>query len=131
VGDNPGPGWPQYTIPLGVIEMPMCIDRKINVLASDLRERGFDLWHQLRKLVIHDERAALADRHADVAAESEEHVEPVGELLGFDFSRREIPAEAFEKFVATRSGLLGRGRRGEANADQDSCKQMFHGIPQW
>jgi len=58
----------------GVIAMKMSIDNKPEGLIGDPLEGLFYLWSERSELVVHNDNPVLADRNANVAARSFEHV---------------------------------------------------------
>ena len=58
----------------GVIAVKMSIDNKPEGLIGDPLEGLFYLWSERSELVVHNDNPVLADRNANVAARSFEHV---------------------------------------------------------
>ena len=73
-----------------MIIVPMRVDREVDVAAAELADRGEIPRHELRELRVDDQHALRADRHGDVAAEPEQHVEIVADLLGADLGGCEL-----------------------------------------
>ena len=51
-----------------MVEVPMGVDDEIHRAAAKLGNLGFNLGHELRKLIIDDQHAIFADADGDVAA---------------------------------------------------------------
>ena len=103
VRDEPRALGAEHLVAVGVIEVPVRVDREVDGAAAELADRRLVLRHHLRKLVVDDQHAVRADRHEDVAADAEQHVEIVGELLRRDRRR----SERLVEIVELRAG--GRG----------------------
>ena len=85
----------------------MRVDREVDVAAAELADRGEVARHELGKLRVDGQHAVGADGDGDVAAEPEQHVEVVADLLGADLGRRQ---------------LLGRDLRERRRAEQRGRK---------
>ena len=88
--DDPRARRPEHEVAVGVVVVPMRVDREVDVLAAELADRGEIARHELGKLRVDGQHAVRADRDGDVAAEPEQHVEIVADLLGADLGRREL-----------------------------------------
>jgi hypothetical protein len=87
VGDEPSALGAEHLIAVRVIEVPVRVDREVDGPAAELADRRFVLRHHLRELIIDDQHAIRADRRDDVAADAEQHVEALAELLRRDRCR--------------------------------------------
>ncbi len=73
-----------------MVVVPVRVDREVDVLAADRANRRKVARHELRELRVDRQHTVRADRYGDVAAEPEQHVEVVADLLGADLGRREL-----------------------------------------
>ena len=69
--DDPRPRRPEHEVAVGVVIVPMRVDREVDVLAAELANRGEIARHELRELRVDGQHAVRADGDGDVAAEPE------------------------------------------------------------
>ena len=130
VGDDLRAGRAEGEVPLRVVEVPVRIDRVVDGSAPDRLDGGVHLRDHLGELVVHDEHAVFPDGDADVAADPEQHVEVVRDLLRPDLRRLEVPAEPGQQLVE-RHDVVGRGDgQAETRQQANECaSDVLHGFP--
>jgi len=80
----------EHFIAPGVIAVIVRVQNELDRLIGDAFQRFLDLWRQRRELVIDDHDAVFADRDADVASRSLQHIHGSGDLLDLDLHFAEI-----------------------------------------
>ena len=85
VPDDDRAGLPEPFVARHVVEVPVGVQEVSNGAATGCRDGGNDLVVELGELAVDDERAALADEHADVAAGSHQHDDPGRDRNGLHF----------------------------------------------
>ena len=107
VGDDARAGGAESEIAVGVVEVPMRVDGEVHALAADAGDGVAHFGNHLREHVVHDEHALLAHGRGDVAAQAEQHVKPLADLLRGHFGGVEVPTESGQQ-VRLRQRLVRR-----------------------
>ena len=127
VRDDGGAGRAERQVALGVVEVPVGVDGVVDAPAAKPGDGGAHLRHHLREHVVDDQHAVFADGRRDVAADAEQHVQPVAHLLGGDLRAVEAPLEAPEELFEVEDLFLGLPGHCEHGAEQrQRCCDVLH-----
>ena len=125
VRDDAGALGPEVCVVVGVIEVPVCVDHRLDRRAVDRRQGGLQLRPRRLDEPVDDDRSVGAVEHQDVAAGAGEHGQPFGELRRHDGRRPHLRAHRVR-----RVGLEGLEERGRGVAVREGGAGAHPGGPQ-